>query len=87
MWIRWIRTTIVKSLQVFTITVPEYFIETWRCYLDLQLVLVVGVAVGEMPELLRLVEAPLQVLRGHEVLRHFYTVVDVPHLGDIVIIK
>jgi hypothetical protein len=46
---------------------------------------VVGVAVGEMPELLRLVEAPLQVLRGHEVLRHFYTVVDVPHLGDTVI--
>jgi len=49
-------------------------------HLDLQLVLVVGVAVGEVPELLGLVEAPLQVLRRHEVLRHFDTVVDVPHL-------
>lgn len=37
--------------------------------------------VREVPELLGLVEAPLQVLRGHEVLGHLDAVVDVPHLG------
>ena len=56
-------------------------------YLDLELVLVVGVAVGEVPELLCLVEAPLQVLRGHKVLRHFDTVVNVPHLYNKKIIN
>ena len=47
----------------------------------------VGVAVGEVPELLGLVEAPLQVLRGHEVLRHFDAVVDVTHLNTAYLIR
>ena len=41
----------------------------------------VGVVVREVPELLGLVEAPLQVLRGHVVLSHLDAVVDVPNLN------
>ena len=51
-------------------------------YLDLELVLVVGVALAELLELLRLQEAGLQVLRRHEVLRHLDAVVDVADLGE-----
>ena len=50
-------------------------------YLDLEFVLVVGVVVGEVPELLGLVEAPLQVLGGYKVLRHLDAVVDVAYLN------
>lgn len=48
--------------------------------LDLQLVFVVCVCVAEMSELLRLEEAPLQVLRGDKVFGHFDAVVDVANL-------
>ncbi len=48
--------------------------------LDLQLVLVVGVALTQMSELLGLVEAPLQVLGGDEVLGNFNAVVYVADL-------
>ena len=48
--------------------------------LDLQLVLVVGVDVAEVPELLSLVEAPLEVLRGHKVLGDLDAVVHVANL-------
>ena len=41
----------------------------------------VGVVVGEVPELLGLVEAPLQVLGGYKVLRHLDAVVDVAYLN------
>ena len=56
-------------------------------YLDLEFVLVVGVVVGEVPELLGLVEAPLQVLGGYKVLRHLDAVVDVAYLNNIHIFK
>ena len=49
-------------------------------HLDLQLVLVVGVVVGEVPEVLGDVEAPLEALGGHKVLGHLDAVVDVPNL-------
>ena len=51
-------------------------------YLDLELVLVVGVALAELLELLRLQEAGLQVLRRHKVLRHLDAVMDVADLGE-----
>ena len=50
-------------------------------YLNLQLVLVVCMAVCQVPELLCLVETPLQVFRGYKVLSHFDTVVDISHLN------
>ena len=43
----------------------------------------VCVVVGEMPELLGLVEAPLEVLGGDKVLRHLDAVVDVAHLNNL----
>ena len=42
----------------------------------------VGVVVCEVSELLCLVEAPLQVLGGHKVLRHLDAVVDVSYLKN-----
>ena len=48
--------------------------------LDLELVLVIGVTLAQVPELLGLVEAPLKVLGRHEVLGHLDAVVHVPDL-------
>ena len=48
--------------------------------LDLELVLVVGVGVAEVPELLGLVEAPLKVLGGDKVLGDLDAVVDIANL-------
>jgi len=50
--------------------------------LDLQLVLVVGVVVGEVPEVLGDVEAPLEAFRGHKVLGHLDAVVHVSDLRE-----
>ena len=40
----------------------------------------IGVVVGEVPEVLRDVETPLETLGGHEILGHLDAVVDVPNL-------
>ena len=42
----------------------------------------VGVVVGEVPEVLSDVETPLETLRGHKILSHLDAVVDVPNLRE-----
>ena len=49
-------------------------------HFDLELVLMIGVVVSEVPEVLRDVETPLETLGGHEILGHLDAVVDVPNL-------
>ena len=47
---------------------------------NLQLVFVVCVPLSEMTELLGQVETVVDVLGGHEILGHFYAIVQVSHL-------
>ena len=69
----------MQSNQGSRLSVVERYVNR-LIYLDLELVLVVGVALAELLELLRLQEAGLQVLRRHKVLRHLDAVVDVSYL-------
>ena len=48
--------------------------------LDLQLVLVIGVAIAQMSELFRLIETPLEILGRNKVLGNLDAVMNVPHL-------
>jgi hypothetical protein len=50
--------------------------------LDLQFVLVVGVAVAQVAELFGLVEAPFKVFRRNEIFGHLDAVVDVADLKE-----
>ena len=47
---------------------------------DLKFVLMVGVGVAEVPELFGLVETPVKVLRGDEVLSNLDAIVNVANL-------
>ena len=49
---------------------------------DLKFVLMVGVGVAEVPELFGLVEAPVEVLRGDEVLSNLNAIVNVANLQN-----